>query len=508
MEGSLCYNPATGCNQSGKVLPIAEYDHTLGCSVTGGYVYRGLQFPQMNGYYFYGDFCSGLLYALQSSPQSGRTPLLISDTAYSISSFGEDEQGELYMADYASGKVYQLAYIRTPAKAILNSPSGSITNRQPTFSWSAVTDSDQGDAATWYYLWVNGPSGTVIQKWYQASDVCNGSICSVTAPITLSGGAHSWWIQTWNEAGYGPWSTQMDFSLPFPGKATLVSPTGSNASNLPTYQWKVVSDVTWYYLWVQGSSGVILQQWYTADQANCTGSNCSVTPDTVLSPGSYSWWIQTWNEAGYGPWSTQMDFTIPSPPLPGKAILTSPNGSIRTSTPIYTWNEVSDATWYFLWVNGPSGVVIQQWYTSAQANCNGTTCSVTPATVLSAGTHTWWIQTWNEGGFGPWSDAISFTLASPGQATLVSPSATTATNTPSYIWNEFPGSTWYYLWVNGPSGTVIQQWYTAAQANCNGVTCSVAPTTVLSGGPHTWWIQTWNDAGYGPWSTGMDFVVP
>jgi hypothetical protein len=183
-------------------------------------------------------------------------------------------------------------------------------------------------------------------------------------------------------------------------------------------------------------------------------------------------------------------------------------GIIATKTPTYTWNEVPGSTWYYLWVNGPSGTVIQQWYTAAQANCNGTTCSVTSTTALSTGAHTWWIQAWNEAGVGPWSEAMTFTPTPPGKATLVSPTATAVTNTPTYTWNEVPGSTWYYLWVNGPSGTVIQQWYTAAQANCNNSTCSVMPSTPLSNGAYIWWIQTWNEAGVGPWSDSMNFNIP
>lgn len=84
--------------------------------------------------------------------------------------------------------------------------------------------------------------------------------------------------------------------------------------------------------------------------------------------------------------------TIPTPPA--DAVLTTPTSAIGANyNPTYTWNHVSVATWYYLWVNGPSGNVIQQWYTSSQANCNGTTCSVIPATTLAGGTHTWWIQT-------------------------------------------------------------------------------------------------------------------
>ena len=110
MEGSLCFNPSSGCDQSGKILPIAEYDHSVGCAVTGGYIYRGLQYSLLQGHYFYGDFCTGALFSLQGNAVSGWSITSLGDTPYSISTFGEDENGELYLADYATGKIYQLRY--------------------------------------------------------------------------------------------------------------------------------------------------------------------------------------------------------------------------------------------------------------------------------------------------------------------------------------------------------------------------------------------------------------
>lgn len=110
MEGSLCFNPSSGCDQSGKVSPIAEYDHSVGCSVTGGYIYRGSRYPLLRGHYFYGDFCTGALFSLQGSPAGGWSVTPLGDTPYSISTFGEDEDGELYLADYGAGRIYQIAY--------------------------------------------------------------------------------------------------------------------------------------------------------------------------------------------------------------------------------------------------------------------------------------------------------------------------------------------------------------------------------------------------------------
>jgi glucose/arabinose dehydrogenase len=111
MEGSICYNAAT-CNQSNKVLPVAEYNHTLGCSVTGGYVYRGTAYPSLTSHYFYADYCQGRFFNLYYNG-AGWVSAQLFDTAYGISTFGEDESGELYFADYFGGAIYQLGYEET-----------------------------------------------------------------------------------------------------------------------------------------------------------------------------------------------------------------------------------------------------------------------------------------------------------------------------------------------------------------------------------------------------------
>jgi len=118
MEGSLCFNPSSGCNTSGKVMPVAEYDHgsSGGCSISGGYVYRGTRYPAMNGVYLYGDFCSGRLWGLRWNGSSWQNSLL-QDTAYGINTFGEDESGEIYLADYNTGRIYHvvvLAFVDVP----------------------------------------------------------------------------------------------------------------------------------------------------------------------------------------------------------------------------------------------------------------------------------------------------------------------------------------------------------------------------------------------------------
>ena len=108
MEGRHCYNPATNCSKTGKVLPIVEYGHTAGCSVTGGYVYRGVAFPMLKGGYFFGDYCSGTIWTISSTASSPATRVVLLNTGLNISSFGQDDAGELYVVDHGGGHIYKI----------------------------------------------------------------------------------------------------------------------------------------------------------------------------------------------------------------------------------------------------------------------------------------------------------------------------------------------------------------------------------------------------------------
>lgn len=106
MEGMHCFNPPAGCDQSGLTLPIAEYDHSIGDAIIGGYVYRGT-IAALQGKYVFADL-TGKVFTLTENPPGTwtRATLLSPDTQ--VSSLGRDQAGELYVLEIASGNLMQL----------------------------------------------------------------------------------------------------------------------------------------------------------------------------------------------------------------------------------------------------------------------------------------------------------------------------------------------------------------------------------------------------------------
>ena len=111
MEGTHCYPASASCSTEGLVLPVIESSHqaTGGCSVTGGYVYRGSAIPSLYGRYLFSDYCSGEIWMAERGAEGSlweMTSLL--QTGMQISSFGEDNEGELYVTDIGGGGVYKI----------------------------------------------------------------------------------------------------------------------------------------------------------------------------------------------------------------------------------------------------------------------------------------------------------------------------------------------------------------------------------------------------------------
>jgi glucose/arabinose dehydrogenase len=105
MEGSVCY--VSNCNTTGLIQPVVDYRHTnSSCfSVTGGYIYRGQRQPGLQGKYIYGDYCTGQIWALTYNDGQLQENSALLNTSFPISSFGVDQNNELYILNH-SGSVY------------------------------------------------------------------------------------------------------------------------------------------------------------------------------------------------------------------------------------------------------------------------------------------------------------------------------------------------------------------------------------------------------------------
>ena len=126
MEGTHCFNPPNNCNNGNLALPVIEYGHSGGaCSVTGGYVYRGARYPRLHDLYIYGDFCNGRIWGASRDGAGRLVTRDLIDAPFTISTFGEDLNGELYVADYNGGAIYRIidSQPMSPKRRAVRTPS-------------------------------------------------------------------------------------------------------------------------------------------------------------------------------------------------------------------------------------------------------------------------------------------------------------------------------------------------------------------------------------------------
>ena len=203
----------------------------------------------------------------------------------------------------------------------------------------------------------------------------------------------------------------------------------------------------------------------------------------------------------------------------------SPQGTIYSPTPTYTWVGPMDAESYVLRVTDSvdSSKVSQEYYyseTAAGCASGSANCSVTPTANLADGSYYWEVSAClalDAKICGAFSSKMNFIVSGglPVAPTLISPAGTIYTSTPTYQWFSVPNATSYWLQVDDSTGRgKIYKGYDASDVGCpSGTgTCSVTPAISLAHGNATWWVSACNQyygatGGCGPWSNAMGFIV-
>jgi glucose/arabinose dehydrogenase len=183
MEGTLVFDASVPCTAGTPTLPVLDYPHTLGnCSITGGYRYRGSQFPALTGVYFYADFCTGRIWGATQNGTAWTTTELL-NTGLNISTFGEDEAGEIYVAALTTGTLLRLVV----DKALQVSPAAAMTLTGPQggpFSPPSVSYALSAASGSAGYA-ISLQFGPGVASWLSASST-SGTVTSAATSVAFT----------------------------------------------------------------------------------------------------------------------------------------------------------------------------------------------------------------------------------------------------------------------------------------------------------------------------------
>lgn len=159
MEGPDCYNP-NPCNRDGLTLPIAQYSHDFGLSVTGGFVYYGSAVPALYGRYLYGDYVSGRIWSLTWNPDTdtATAPVEVADlTGIELGAFGQDKAGEVYLLNLTNGQILELRPgSGNSGAAVRTEPAPPVRGQSVTITYNAAGRPLAGQGAVNLYWGYNG----------------------------------------------------------------------------------------------------------------------------------------------------------------------------------------------------------------------------------------------------------------------------------------------------------------------------------------------------------------
>jgi glucose/arabinose dehydrogenase len=421
-EGTACFGAAS-CGLPNHTPPVLRYAHAAegGFSITGGFVYRGSAFPALRGYYLYADYVTGRVWAATHEAGVWSTFVLFEPPrVFAPSTFGQDANGEIYLARHAAvGGIDVIIPVDTavPGAPLPISPTGTLATASPTYRWSAVP------GAASYQLLVQNTAGVRLSASFGAVEAgCPaGSGTCAAVPVTQLAGntPYSWFVRATNSLGTGPWSEPAPIFVSSavaggpPPAPTLISPAGTLLTARPTYAWNPAAGATSYWLLVQNTAGVAVSRSFTAAAAGCAAAPgpCMATPAETLAPNTpFVWFVNASNAQGTSAWSAGLAIAASgSGGPPAVPVAMSPTGTLSTLTPTYAWNAVPGAISYYLLVQNTAGVAVSLPLDAAAAGCPAGTgmCTFAPAQPLAPSTpYAWFVNATGLGGTSAWSGGL------------------------------------------------------------------------------------------------------
>ena len=370
------------------------------------------------------------------------------------------------------------------------SPTGTITDTTPTYTWSSIAG-----AVKYQYQLYEG--STRIYAFTVYPTVCSGSTCSSTPSTALGPGDYTWRVGAYVDGAWRQFSTSEPFTLNAPVVTpTQIAPEGTITDTTPTYSWSKINGATKYQYQLYKNSTLVYA--YTVGSSVCGSSTCSSTPTTLIGAGDYTWRVGAYVDGAWRQFSGDMAFTLDAPLTPEQI---APSGDITDTTPTYTWSKIGGAIKYQYQLYSGSTLVYA--YTVSSSVCGSTTCSSTPNYALDQGDYTWRVGAYVDGAWRQFSGSKAFTI---GRTPLqYSPSGTITDTTPTYQWSMVSGATKYQYQLYQGSTRVYA--YNVSYTVCSGSTCSATPTTVLSLGDYTWRVGAYVDGAWRQFSGSESFNI-
>lgn len=314
---------------------------------------------------------------------------------------------------------YNFSIEKVPETVTITGPIGTMTNNQPTITWSAVDNADYYD---FYVYRLSGPAEQVARN-------VNTSDTSFTPSSTWANGSYRVYILSFSAGGLdnGVWASH-DFTIntaaPKPETVTITGPTGTTNSSTPTITWNTATNTDYYELHVYSTTR---GQLITIDRHL---SATSFTPSSAWGNDGYRVYVRAVSAIGVrGEW-TSRDFTI-STPKPENVVMTGPTGTITNSQPTITWNAAANADHYEFHVYSTTRgqLVIMDLHLSATSFTPSSTWSNDDYRVFVRGVSATGIE-------GDWTTYdFTITAAKPGTVTMTGPIGTTSDSTPTITWN-------------------------------------------------------------------------